>query len=428
MDGKMELKYGEKSLPMTLQPVNLLGMIKADPAAVDSSPEELIRTALDGCQSLIEKIQPSENVVIVTSDITRYTGSEIYLPLLVERLNAAGVADSNITIVVALGIHRKQTDTEHKRIVGPLYGRIKVVDHECDDPGKLITVGVTTCGIEVSINRTVAEAQHLILTGTIGFHYFAGFGGGRKSILPGVASRAACMASHFNVLNPVEGSGRNGFAITGNLEHNPVHSAMVEACAMVKPAFILNTVLSPQKSIIGVFAGHWREAHEAGCRYYAENFAYPLQKPADLVVVSCGGFPKDINLIQAHKSMEYGSQALKDGGVMILLAECRDGYGNATFFNWFRYKDLPSFECRLRSHYEINGQTAYSLLQKALHFRIILVSTLPPEEVRTMQMIPAATLDDALQMAGEMLPEDFKAYVIPEGSTVLPVIKTGSGH
>ncbi len=229
------------------------------------------------------------------------------------------------------------------------------------------------------------------------------------------------MASHFNVLNPGEGNGKNSFAVTGNLDNNPVHSAMVEACAMVKPDFILNTVLSPDKQIIAAFAGHWQDAHEAGCRYYAENFAYPLKEKADLAVVSCGGFPKDINLIQAHKSMEYGSQALKDGGVMILLAECRDGYGNATFFNWFRFRDLPSFESRLRSHYEINGQTAYSLLQKALRFRIILVSTLPPEEVRTMRMIPAATLDEALQMAKEMLPDDFTAYVIPEGGTVLPV-------
>lgn len=419
----MELKYGENSFALNLPPENLLGIIKAEPATLASAPEELINSALDGCQQQILSVKPSENIVIITSDITRYSGSEIYLPLLVDRLNAAGVADDRITIVVALGIHRQQTDGEHRKIVGSLYGRIRVIDHECDDPGKLVTVGITTCGIEVSINRTVAEADRLILTGTIGFHYFAGFGGGRKSILPGVASRAACMASHFNVLNPGEGRGKNSCAVTGNLENNPVHSAMLEACAMVQPDFILNTVLSPQKFIIGVFAGHWRDAHESGCRFYAENFTRPLQKLADLAIVSCGGFPKDINLIQAHKSMEYGSQALKDGGVMILLAECRDGYGNATFFNWFRFRDLPTFEKRLRSHYEINGQTAYSQLQKALRFRIILVSSLPPEEVRTMQMIPAATLDQAMQLAREMLPEDFTAYVVPEGGTVLPVLK-----
>jgi len=120
--------------------------------------------------------------------------------------------------------------------------------------------------------------------------------------------------------------------------------------------------------------------------------------------------------------MEYGSQALKEGGIMILLAECRDGYGNATFFDWFRFRELAPFETRLRSHYEINGQTAYSLLQKALRFRIILVSSLPPEEVRTMRMTPAENLDRALKIAEDMLPDDFTAYVIPEGGTVLPVL------
>jgi len=262
----------------------------------------------------------------------------------------------------------------------------------------------------------------VILTGTIGFHYFAGFGGGRKSFLPGVASRKSCMASHFAVLNPGEGSGKNPRAATGVIEGNPVHQAMMEACAMAEPDFILNTVLSSDKRIIAAFAGDWREAHLEGCRFYAERFSFPLERQADLVIVSCGGFPKDINLIQAHKAMEYGSRAVRDGGVMILLAECRDGYGNATFFNWFRFRELDAFEAELRRNYEINGQTAYSLLAKAQRFRVILVSSLPPEEVATMGMLPAGTLEEALVMAEEMLPKEYTAYVIPEGGTVLPVL------
>jgi nickel-dependent lactate racemase len=179
-------------------------------------------------------------------------------------------------------------------------------------------------------------------------------------------------------------------------------------------------VLAPDKKIIACFAGHWREAHEAGCRYYAHHFACQLPALADLVVVSCGGFPKDINVIQSHKAMEYGSQALKPGGVMVLLAECRDGYGNATFFDWFRFRDLGAFETRLRSHYEINGQTAYSLLAKAQKFRIVLVSSLPAAEVRTMGLTPAKNLDEAMALVTDMLPENYTAYVIPDGGTVLP--------
>jgi nickel-dependent lactate racemase len=231
------------------------------------------------------------------------------------------------------------------------------------------------------------------------------------------------MASHFAVLNPEPGSGKNPAATTGQLDGNPVHLAMTEACAMVKPDFILNTVLSPDKRIVAVYAGDWQSAHALGCARYAELFSYPIQKQADLVIVSCGGYPKDINFIQAHKSMEYGSQALREGGVMILLAQCRDGYGNATFFNWFRHKQLDKFEAALRERYEINGQTAYSTLQKAQRFIVILVSGLPPEEVETMSMIPAKTLDEALAKAEELLPADYSAYVIPEGGTVLPILK-----
>lgn len=231
------------------------------------------------------------------------------------------------------------------------------------------------------------------------------------------------MASHYAVLNPGEGNGKNRWAVTGNLDNNPVHQAMNEACAMAAPDFILNTVLAPDRKILAAFAGHWREAHEEGCRYYRRHFAYPLKSKADLVVVSCGGFPKDINLIQAHKSMEYAAQALKDGGVMILLAECRDGFGNSTFFNWFRYKHLDQFEAGLRENYEINGQTAYSTLQKTQRFRIILVSDFPGNQVEEMGMLPARSLDVALQMAGRILPPDWAALVMPEGGSVLPVVQ-----
>ncbi len=419
----MELHYGDSSFSIELPEGGEGSVIRVQPPVPAGAPEEILAAALDGCAAQVASIKPGERVVIVTSDITRYTGSEIYLPLLVERLNSAGVHDGQITIVIALGIHRKQTEAEHKKIVGSLHGRIRVMDHDCDDSGKLVLLGVTGNGIEVEINRTVAEADHVILTGTIGFHYFAGFGGGRKSVLPGVASRRSCMASHFAVLNPGEGTGKNPHAATGVLDSNPVHQAMVDACAMLEPLFILNTVLAPDKRLLAAFAGDWRQAHEEGCRYYAREFSFAIGEKSDLVVVSCGGFPKDINLIQVHKSMEYAVRALRDGGVMILLAECRDGYGNGTFFNWFRFAALEPFEAELRRNYEINGQTAYSLLQKALRFRIILVSRLPHEEVLTMRMTPADDLYEALELAEEWLPEEYSAYIIPEGGMVLPVLR-----
>ncbi|HJV36344.1 nickel-dependent lactate racemase, partial [Geomonas sp.] len=365
----IELKCGDKSYPLQIAADRVLSVLRPQLVQPAAGPELLVERALARCEEALARFRPGEKVVIVTSDVTRPTGSEVYLPLLVKKLNAAGVADRDVTIVVALGIHRKQTEAEHKKIVGGLYGRIKVVDHDCDDPGALVYLGDTARGIPVEINRKVAEADRLILTGSVTFHYFAGFGGGRKSLLPGVSSRRSCMASHFAVLNKEQGSGRHPKAVTGNLEGNPVHEAMVEACSMRPPDFILNTVLTPEKRIMAAFAGDWLSAHLEGCRFYAETFSYPIEEQSDLVVVSCGGFPKDINLIQAHKSMEYASRALKPGGVMILLAECRDGYGHATFFNWFRYATCAELESALRKRYEINGQTAWSVKEKAQRFR-----------------------------------------------------------
>lgn len=418
----MLLRYGDTSVECSIPPERLIAVLRAALPLPDAPPEELTRTALTRCDRFLAPFRPGERVVIVTSDITRYTGSELYLPLLVAELNRRGIPDRDITILIALGIHRRQTETEHRKIVGPLYGRITVVDHDCDDPGRLVSLGKSANGIDVLVNRLAVEADRLILTGTIGFHYFAGFGGGRKSLLPGIGGRASCLASHFSVFHPEPGRGRHPLATAGVLEGNPVHEALCEACALAGPDLILNTVLAPDKRIIAVFAGEWDEAHREGCRYYREHFTYPLAEQADLVIASCGGHPKDINLIQAHKSMEYAGRALKEGGVMVLLASCRDGYGNPTFFSWFRHRELPEFEAALRARYEINGQTAYALLDKAIRFRIILVSELPPEEVRTMSMIPAGSLDEALALAEEMLPVEYSAYIIPEAGTVLPVV------
>jgi lactate racemase len=417
----MNLKYGDRTVHLKFRPEQLLGFIRPNVVLPKEEPNEIIHAALDTCDNTLKTFKSGDKVVVVTSDITRYTGSEIYLPMLVERLAARGITYADIEIIIALGIHRKQTESEHKKILGVLFDKITVSDHECDDPGELINLGSTSNGIVVEINRKVAEADKVILTGTIGFHYFAGFGGGRKAVLPGVASRRSCMASHFAVLNPGEGAGKNSAATTGKLKGNPVHQAMVEACAKVKPAFMLNTVLTPEKQIIAAFAGNWQEAHLRGCDFYARHFTFPIKKKADLVIVSCGGFPKDINFIQSHKAMEYGSQALKDGGVMILLAQCKDGYGNSSFFSWFRYEELEKFESALRTHYEINGQTAYSTFLKAKRFKVILVSDLPFHDVETMGMIPADTLDMALELAKHLLPAAYSAYIIPEGGNVLPV-------
>lgn len=419
---QFNLKYGNTEISAKLNARQL----SADPPGWLPDPEQEIRDSLAapvGTPPLAEIVAAGDKVVIVTSDITRYTGSEIYLTILVAELNRCGIADADIEIVIALGIHRKQTPAEHRQILGPLYGRITVYDHECDDPQQLVDLGTTSSGLPIQINRRIVEADRVIVTGTIGLHYFAGFGGGRKSLVPGVASRETCMATHFAIFNRAEQSGRNAQARTANLVGNPVHQAILEAARRVNPDFLLNTVLTSDKKIARVFGGDLEQAHLAGCEVARELYTVPLEKPADLAIVSCGGHPKDINFIQAHKALDYAVQAVRPGGTLILLAACPDGFGNDTFFDWFNYEDLDIFEKALRLRYEINGQTALSTLTKARSWRIILISQFSREQTGKMGMEKAEHLDAALQMAYKQLPENPEVVVIPDGGTILPVIR-----
>lgn len=418
----MHLKYGTTEVHCHLPGAHLLQMkpvTKAHPAA------NLVRTALEnpiGTPTLAHIVKPGEQVVIVTSDITRYSASEVYLPILVDELNACGIADDSISIVIALGIHRFQTPDEHRKILGDLYRRIAVYDHDCDNPEQLVDLGVTDGGIPVQINRRVAEADRVIVTGTIGFHYFAGFGGGRKGLVPGVASRQTCMASHFAVFNPPEIGGKHPCAVTGVLDGNPVHHNLLQAARRVKPDFLLNTVLGPNKEIVAVFCGELEQAHLAGCDLVRSLYSVPVEAAADLAVISCGGEPKDINFIQAQKALDYGCRAVKEGGTIIFLAACRDGFGYPTFFDWFRYQDLDEFEAALRSGYQINGQTAHAVLARSRRFRIVLISEFSADQTTAMGMEKAADLQTALDRILPELGADFTAVVIPDGGTILPLV------
>ena len=316
----IELKYGAENLKAEL-PWQFFCLEPQQSTVPEAA--ELIRHALRepiGTPSLAQIVKPDESVLIVTSDITRYTGSELYLPIMVDELNRIGVNDEQISILIALGIHRKQTEEEHRKILGSLYGRIKVYDHDCDDPQQLVDLGQADGGLSVLLNRRAVEADRLIVTGTVGFHYFAGFGGGRKSLVPGVAGRETCMQSHFAVFNPPEIGGKHPRAVTGVLDGNPVHRKLLQAARMAKPDFLLNTVLSPQKQLLAVYCGELEQAHLAGCERVRDLFAVSLAKPADLAIISCGGEPKDINFIQSQKALDYGCRAVREGRTIILLA------------------------------------------------------------------------------------------------------------
>lgn len=416
------LKYGNHSinLPMT-HPQTCKILKRTFPQAIVKTDEyihKVIDSPIDS-EPFNNIVKTGNNVVIIISDITRYASSETYLPVIINRLNKAGIDDNHITIVCALGIHRMQTADEHKQLVGSdIYNRIAIIDHDACNENDMTLLGKTERGTPIEVNHRITEADRIILTGCIRFHYFAGFGGGRKSILPGVSSFKSCVANHLLVLNSTPKGGRHPLARTGLLKGNPVHEDMAEACDHLQSLFLFNTILSPKRELLKAVAGNVHAAFDEGCRFLSQHFSISVSKKADLVIVSCGGYPYDINFIQAHKTMDMAVHVLRKGGVMILLSECSQGFGNPRFLEWFNHDDPECFEMALRNNYDINGQTAYATFLKARQHHIILISALDEEDVKRVSLYPAATIEEALEQAYTLLGPKPLTYIIPDGSSV----------
>jgi lactate racemase len=369
---------------------------------------------------LEELLTPGETVLIVASDATRATASAQLINLLVRRVIQQGVSPADITIIFANGIHRPTTATEKQALLTPfIVQRIKVADHNAFDEKQLTLLGETERGTPVELNRALTEFSRVILTGGINFHYFAGFTGGRKSVCPGLASARTIEATHMLALDFDRGGRRSGVGI-GMLEGNAVHEECERVAALISPAFSINAIVDERGQATQVFAGDWRAAHREACDQYLREHSTRISDKRDVVIASCGGYPYDINLIQAHKTLEMAAGACKEGGTVVLLAECRDGLGRPDFLKWFESKNAAALESRLRESYEVNGQTAWSLLTKAERFRVVLVSQLPDEEVTRMRMTPARSLDDALEKLDGMA----HGFILPRGAVLLPILQS----
>ena len=358
-----------------------------------------------------------KRVLLIVSDLTRPTGTREFLPQLLNQLGGAAA----VRFLFATGLHRPLDDGDKVAIVGEdVFRAYAMLDHEPEENNT--KVGTTSNGNDVEIDQQVLEHDLIVLTGAIGFHYFAGYSGGRKSLLPGVASKESIHFNHLLVLNR-EGTGRNPGVGVARMEGNPVHDDMVEAARLVgRQLFVHNTILDSAKKVRKTFSGHWLEAHRRGTVDYFENHSVSLEGKRRLAIVSCGGFPRDINVIQAHKALEFARYVVEPGGTIILVAECVEGTGHPSFYPWFRYTDLDEFERQLRASYQVYGQTAYSLLSKARRFRVICVSSLPDDQVRAMGMEPAATLDAAMALVEPAVRET--GYILPFGAEVLASVET----
>lgn len=391
--------------------------VELDAPLSDAEMGALIDDPFDS-QPLEEIISPGESILVVVSDATRATASAQVVNLLVRRLIQLGVAPADLRIIFATGIHRPVNDAEKRELLTPfITQRIHALGHNADDPNALVQLGMTERGTPIEVNRALMEHSHVILTGAINFHYFAGFTGGRKSICPGLASARTVAATHLQALDFETGGRRAGVGL-GRLDGNAVHEECERIAAEIAPSFLINTVVDARGRAVKLYAGDWRGAHRLGCAEFAESHTMNIDEKRPLVVVSCGGFPHDINLIQAHKALEMAAHACTDGGMIILLAECADGLGRTDFLQWFEAESSRALETRLRESYAVNGQTAWSLLMKAERFNVQLVSSLGDEDVRHMRLTPARTLDEALARADA----DAQGYVMPYGAHFMPVV------
>jgi nickel-dependent lactate racemase len=421
----IELGYGRASLPFSYdeERYRVLDVTVHDGATAAAAPltDAEIGASFDepiASPPLDEIISPNESVLIVVSDATRATASAQVIHLLVRRLVATGSSPRDISIIFATGIHRRVTREERGELLSPfIVQRIKTFNHDAADESKLLSFGTTEHGTPIELNRALREHDQLILTGAINFHYFAGFTGGRKSVCPGLGSARTIEATHMLALDFEKGGRRAGVG-AGLLDGNAVHEECERIAAEVAPSFLINTVTDERGRARRIYAGDWRAAHRQGCAEYAHEHSLPIDGRREVVVASCGGAPWDINLIQAHKTLDMAAHACTDGGAIVLVAECTDGFGRADFLKWFEAESSRALEARLRAHYEVNGQTAWSLLVKAETFRIHLVSGLADADVRRMRMIPSRTIEEAMaQIEGNA-----EGYVMPRGGALLPVV------
>jgi nickel-dependent lactate racemase len=411
----IDLRYGRKSLNLEYD-AERFGIIESTGTST-SLTDAQIGHRMDrpiSSPSLEEIISPGESVLIVVPDATRQTGSGQIVNLLVRRLIANGTAPYEIAIIFATGIHRKVTADEKAAILTPfILQRIKTLDHDPRDLLQIVRLGETSGGIAVELNRAVVEYDHVIAAGGVTFHYFAGFTGGRKLICPGLASARTISATHKLAFDSETLSRRVGVD-TATLDGNAVHEAFVEAAAFAPPSFAINTITDDDGTIVELFCGDWQASHHTACNAYAKQNTIPINEKRDIVIVSCGGHPYDINLIQAHKALEAASHACRDGGTIVLLSECSDGLGREDFINWFEAENSDALAKKLCEKYQVNGQTAWSLLRKAERFGVRVFTALDIAVVEKMRLKKI----DTDELTSLLQNKNARGYIIPTGAKI----------
>ena len=416
------LPYGKTDICVRVPARNLLGSIEPKERAGAADAKAEVERALKepiGAKRLSEIAKAEHKVVIVVDDATRQAPSNVMiLPVLAE-LNAAGVKDENITVIFGCGTHRAVNAEEAAKLLGEeVLKRVKTISHDCKAQN-LVYVGTTRKhGNKVYLNRAFAEADVKVLLGDVDFHYYAGYGGGRKSVLPAVTGEETIKHNHAMLLH--------ANARTGVLAGNPVHEDMTEAARMAKVDFILNVVTNSKGEIVKAFAGDVEQAFLEAVRVVDEMYRVTVDRRADVVVASAGGYPADINLFQAYKAVDNALEVVKRGGVIILVAECPEGHGDQVFYDWMvRFGELKAVEREIKRNFVLGGHKAYYLMKALQNHQIILVSSLPDYyAANVFKLKTTRAVNDALNEALKIVGSNGRVWVMPYGNFTLPEVKS----
>ncbi len=421
------LKYGKERIVLPTDSLKIHGQITANEVKKLDDPAKRLKEVLDSPINSFpfnDLFSKDDKVAIIISDITRaWINYPSFLPSLVSQLHSLGINDSQIAFLTATGTHRNQTDEEKRCLVGDeIFSRFDIMDHD-SKKDEMISIGTTSLGHQVYINSLVSDHK-VILTGGIAPHLMSGFGGGRKSILPGIASYSTIQQNHLLTLDPFSEKSSSLIGV-GILENNPLHKDMMEACALLDPDFLINVTTNDQGELAEIFAGHWYDAWLEGTEWIRRHYFIPVVGKTDLVIASCGGYPKDINLYQTTKTIFNAVKAINKGGSLILLSECSDGAGADSFFNWTIPLQEGRLDHELRKDFTIPGYVFYASVEAAKKVDVFLVSKMVPQEIKKMGFIPCTSLEDAIKKVQKKHGGSPEALILPYGGSTVPVIDGG---